>query len=96
MSSIRISLPDKSVKTFPQAPTILEVAEAIGPGLAKNTVGGRINGEDEVLDLRTSLKDGDSLDIVTANSEAGLEVLRHSAAHIMAQLHPVHYNCMGQ
>lgn len=85
MSSIRISLPDKSVKTFSQTPTILEVAEAIGPGLAKNTVGGRVNGENEVLDLRTPLKDGDALDIVTSNSEAGLEVLRHSAAHIMAQ-----------
>lgn len=85
MSQISVSLPDKSVKTFDHEPTILEVAQSIGAGLAKNCVGGYINGSKEIADLRTPLKNGDSINIVTANSEAGLEVLRHSGAHIMAQ-----------
>jgi threonyl-tRNA synthetase len=75
MASIRITLPDNSVKSFDQSPTILQVAESIGPGLAKNCVGGCINGQKEILDLRTILKDGDRLEIVTANSEKGREVL---------------------
>ena len=45
MSSIRIHLPDKSIKEFSVAPTILQVAESIGPGLAKNCVGGTIIGQ---------------------------------------------------
>lgn len=85
MSQIHISLPDQSVKTFDHSPTILELAQSIGSGLAKNCVGGFINGSKEIVDYRTSLNDGDSVQIVTANSEAGVEVLRHSAAHIMAQ-----------
>ncbi|MBY0316663.1 MAG: threonine--tRNA ligase [Bdellovibrionales bacterium] len=85
MSQISVSLPDKSVKTFDHEPTILEVAQSIGAGLAKNCVGGYINGSKDIADLRTLLKNGDSINIVTANSEAGLEVLRHSGAHIMAQ-----------
>jgi threonyl-tRNA synthetase len=85
MSAIRIQLPDNSVKSFEQAPTILQVAESIGPGLAKNCVGGLINGGKEISDLRVVLKDNDKLEIVTANSEKGKEVLRHTGAHIMAQ-----------
>ncbi len=85
MSSINIRLPDNSIKTFDHEPTVLEVAQSIGEGLAKSTVGGMINGGKEVIDLRTLLHDGDQLSIVTAQSEEGKEVLRHSAAHIMAQ-----------
>lgn len=85
MSSILIHLPDKSTKEFSVNPTVLQVAESIGPGLAKNCVGGCVNGQKEILDLRTELKNGDQLEIVTANSEKGREVLRHSGAHILAQ-----------
>ncbi len=85
MSSIQIRLPDNSIKAFDHEPTVLEVAKSIGEGLAGSTVGGLINGDKEVVDLRTKLKDGDQLSIVTASSEEGREVLRHSAAHIMAQ-----------
>lgn len=84
MASVRITLPDNSIKSFDQSPTILQVAESIGPGLAKNCVGGCINGSKDIIDLRTPLSDGDRLEIVTSNSEKGREVLRHSAAHIMA------------
>lgn len=85
MSAVKIILPDSSVKSFDHEPTVLEVAQSIGSGLAKSTVGARINGSKEILDLRTVLKDGDNLAIVTAQSEDGREVLRHSGAHIMAQ-----------
>ncbi|MCJ8277360.1 MAG: TGS domain-containing protein, partial [Bdellovibrionales bacterium] len=85
MSEIQIQLPDNSIKSFDHEPTILEVAQSIGEGLAKSTVGGTINGSTEVLDLRTTLQNGDKLNIVTARSEEGREVLRHSGAHIMAQ-----------
>ncbi len=85
MSSIKIHLPDNSIKTFDHEPTILEVAESIGSGLAKSTVGGQINDSKEIIDLRKTLQDGDKLSIVTAQSPEGREVLRHSGAHIMAQ-----------
>ena len=85
MPSVSIRLPDDSTKSFDHEPTVLEVAQSIGSGLAGSTVGGQVNGGKEVLDLRSHLKDGDQLSIVTAQSEQGQEVLRHSAAHIMAQ-----------
>ncbi|MCC6137673.1 MAG: threonine--tRNA ligase, partial [Bdellovibrionaceae bacterium] len=52
---------------------------------AKNCVGGCINGQKDIMDLRTVLKNDDQLEIVTSNSEKGREVLRHSGAHILAQ-----------
>ena len=85
MSSVQIHLPDHSIKSFDHCPTILEVSQSIGEGLARSTVGGLVNHSQEVSDLRTPLKDGDHLTIVTAQSEQGREVLRHSGAHIMAQ-----------
>lgn len=85
MSSIKIVLPDNSTKEFDSPPTILQVAESIGPRLAKDTVGGRINGQKEIVDLRTSLNDGDKLEIITLSKDDSNEVVRHSAAHILAQ-----------
>ncbi len=85
MAAVRIQLPDNSIKEFDHEPTVLEVAESIGPGLAKSTLGGLINGEREVRDLRTPLKDGDRLEIVTPKHPLSLEVLRHSCAHLMAE-----------
>ncbi|MEO0335006.1 MAG: TGS domain-containing protein, partial [Pseudomonadota bacterium] len=85
MSAIRIRLPDNSEREFDHQPTILEVAESIGPKLAKDTIGGLVDGDPEVRDLRTVLKDGQKLEILTMGSEKGLEVVRHSAAHVMAQ-----------
>jgi threonyl-tRNA synthetase len=85
MSSVRISLPDNSIKTFDHEPTVLEVALSIGPRLAKDTLGGIIDGQKEVIDLRTPLKDGTKLKIITPKDPESLEVVRHSAAHLMAQ-----------
>lgn len=83
--SVRVILPDNSEKVFDSEPTILQVAESISPRLAKATVGGLLDGGKEIVDLRVQLKDQTRLEIVTDNSERGREVLRHSAAHIMAQ-----------
>lgn len=82
---ITIILPDSTKKVFENEPTILEVAKSIGDRLAKATVGGIVNNDGQILDLRTPLKDGSHLQIITDNSELGREVIRHSAAHIMAQ-----------
>lgn len=85
MSAVRIFLPDNSVKTFDHEPTILEVANSIGPRLAKDTLGGKIEGNPEILDLRYKLKDGDKVTILTPKNSESLDVIRHSGAHLMAQ-----------
>ena len=58
MSQINIILPDKSVRTFDHEPTALEVAASIGPRLAKDTLGAKINGASVITDFRQPLKDG--------------------------------------
>lgn len=85
MSSISIILPDNSVKSFDHEPTALEVAESIGSRLAKETLGVKINGSQEVQDLRLKLKNQTKIELVTTRSPEANEVIRHSAAHIMAQ-----------
>ncbi|MDZ4662338.1 MAG: threonine--tRNA ligase [Pseudomonadota bacterium] len=85
MAKIKIHLPDNSIREFDQEPTILEVALNIGARLAKDTVGAFINDEKEIQDFRQKLKDGSRIKIVTLNSIEGREVIRHSAAHVMAQ-----------
>ncbi len=85
MSAIRIVLPDNSVKTFDHEPTVLEVANSIGPRLAKDTLGGKVDGSNEIVDLRFKLKDGSKLKIITIKDPDSLEVIRHSGAHLMAQ-----------
>ncbi len=85
MSTVKIHLPDKTVLDFESEPTVLEVAARIGAGLAKATLGAKINGSKDVIDLRSKLKDGTRLEIVTAKSPEAVEVIRHSGAHVMAQ-----------
>ena len=85
MSSVKITLPDLSVLEFESEPTVLEVAARIGTGLAKATLGAKINGTAEVIDFRSRLKDGTKLEIVTTKSPEASDVIRHSAAHVMAQ-----------
>ena len=78
-----ITLPDGSHRQFDQAVTVMEVAAAIGPGLAKATLAGEVNG---VLRDASHLIEGDaSLRIITARDVEGLEIIRHSTAHLMAQ-----------
>lgn len=85
MSQVTIYLPDQSTKVFDHEPTALEVAASIGSRLAKDTLGARINGESEIRDLRSTLKNGDRIQLITTKSPEGLEVIRHTAAHVMAQ-----------
>jgi threonyl-tRNA synthetase len=85
MTEFRIILPDQSVKVFDHAPTALEVAEGIGPRLAKETLGVKVNQNPEIKDLRFKLSDGDKIQLMTTKSPEAVEVIRHSAAHVMAQ-----------
>ncbi len=85
MSEIKIILPDNSVRAFDHEPSTLEVANSIGSRLAKDTLGAKINGSTDVIDFRLPLKDGTRLEIITIKSKEALDVVRHSAAHMMAQ-----------
>lgn len=85
MSAVKIILPDQTVLEFDNEPTVLDVASRIGAGLAKATLGAKINGQKDVIDFRSKLKDGTKLEIVTTKSPEANEVIRHSAAHVMAQ-----------
>jgi len=85
MSTTQIILPDGKKLEFDKEPTVLEVASRIGAGLAKATLGAKFNGQPDVQDLRALVPNGTKIEIVTTKSPEGLEVVRHSAAHVMAQ-----------
>ncbi len=78
-----ITLPDGSQREFSQAISVLDVANDIGPGLAKATIAGKV--DDVLVDASYMIEKDASLSIVTARDDEGLEVIRHSAAHLMAQ-----------
>lgn len=76
-----ITLPDGSQRQFDKPVTVLEVAQNIGAGLAKATIAGRVNGErKDACDLIT---EDSTLEIITAKDEDGLEIIRHSTAHLL-------------
>ena len=81
---IKVTLPDGRVLEVPEGSTIRDVGFQIGKRLGEAAVGGRLDGEPEIQDLRTILDRDVALQIVTNDSPDGLEVIRHSAAHIMA------------
>ncbi|MEY4227475.1 MAG: threonine--tRNA ligase [Actinomycetota bacterium] len=83
MSQISVLLPDGSARSLPTGSTLFDVAASIGPRLAKAAITGLINGAD--ADLSSTVSDGDSVALVTADSDAGRHVLRHSTAHVLAQ-----------
>ncbi len=76
-----ITLPDGSKRSFDNPVSILEVAQDIGPGLAKVTLGGRVNGERR--DAVDVISDDADLVIFTPKDEDGLEIIRHSCAHLL-------------
>jgi threonyl-tRNA synthetase len=80
---MNVLLPDGSSLVVPEGATGADVAQAIGARLAKAAVAVKIG--DHVVDLSTRLCDGDAVAIVTASSPEGLEVIRHSAAHVLAE-----------
>jgi threonyl-tRNA synthetase len=78
----KILLPDGSIRTFPGPVTAGEVVKAIGPGLARAALAGRVDGK--LVDLTHRIDSDASLSIVTERDPEGLEVLRHSTAHLLA------------
>ena len=76
-----ITLPDGSQRHFDQAVTVMDVAASIGPGLAKACIAGRINGE--LVDACELIEQDVALSIITTKDEEGLEILRHSCAHLL-------------
>lgn len=77
-----ITLPDGSQKSFDHPVSIHQIAESIGSGLAKAALAGRVDGQ--VVDTSQLIESDKEISIVTAKDEDGLEVLRHSCAHLMA------------
>ena len=78
-----ITLPDGSRREFDRAVTVLDVAQSIGAGLAKATLAGRVN--DVLVDASTLISEDASLQIITAKDAEGVDVIRHSTAHLLAQ-----------
>ena len=79
---MNIVLPDGSVKELEEGATVADVAASIGAGLARAALAGIVN--DAPVDLDAVVSDGDSVAIVTAKSDEGLELMRHSTAHLLA------------
>ena len=78
-----ITLPDGSKREFDHAVSVMAVAEDIGPGLAKATLAGRVDGD--LVDASFVIEDDAELAIITGKDEVALELMRHDAAHVMAQ-----------
>jgi len=87
---IRITLPDGSQREYDQPLTVFEVAASIGTGLAKAAVAGRVDGM--LVDCGTLIEQDAAVSIITPRDTEGLEILRHSCAHLLAmavkQLYP--------
>ena len=78
-----ITLPDGSQRHFDDAVSVLQVAADIGPGLAKATLAGVVNGQ--LVDASFVVNEDAELSIVTSKNDEGLEIIRHSTAHLLAQ-----------
>src|SRR5690606_27463280 len=79
---INVKLPDGAIQTLADGARAKDLADALGPGLAKAAVAAKIDGE--VRDLSWPLTDGAEVSLLTKKDPEALEVLRHSAAHLMA------------
>lgn len=80
---INVTLPDGTIRRYPPGTIIEQVAESISTGLKKNAVAGKINGK--LVDLNQPIEPNSLVEIVTLDSKEGLEIYRHSTAHLMAQ-----------
>jgi len=83
MSQVSVVLPDGSRKEVPAPATVADVAASIGSRLAKAAIAGTVNGVE--VDLSAPVSDGAEVAIITADSDDGRHVLRHSTAHVLAQ-----------
>ena len=80
---IKVTLKDGIVKEFNEGVSILEIAQSISEGLARNACAGIVDGE--VQDLRYTIDKDSEVSIATFDDEAGKKAFRHTASHIMAQ-----------
>src|SRR3954467_7245727 len=78
-----IRLPDGSSKSFPHPVTVAEVAQSIGAGLARAALAGKVNGR--LVDTGFRIAENAELQIITERDAEGVDVLRHSTAHLLAQ-----------
>ncbi len=83
MSHIQITFPDGNSKEFPKGTTGEEIAASISPGLKKQAIAIKL--DNTFYDLRTPLETDGVIEIITLKNQEGLEILRHSTAHLMAQ-----------
>lgn len=87
---VAITLPDGSIKKFDGNTTVMQVAQSIGAGLAKATVAGRVNGR--LVDASDPITTDATVEIITPKDDAGVEIIRHSTAHLLGhavkQLYP--------
>lgn len=87
---IQITLPDNSRREFPGPVSVADVAKSIGPGLAKMTVAGKVDGR--LVDASDLIEQDAKLQIITPKDDEGLEIIRHSTAHLVGhavkQLYP--------
>ena len=77
----QITLPDGNTKSFDNPVTVAEVAQSIGPGLAKATIAGKVNGV--LVDACVEITEDADLSIITNKNEEGVEIIRHSFAHLI-------------
>ena len=80
---MKFILKDGSVFETENASTVFDVAQAISAGLARNAYAGKVN--DVLVDLSAPVKDGDKIQIITSRDEEGLQIYRHTCAHVLAQ-----------
>lgn len=83
VAKVKVTLPDGAVREYDAGVTIEDVAASISPGLKKKAVAGKLNGK--VVDLYTTIDADAQVEVVTLDSPEGLEVYRHSTAHLLAQ-----------
>ena len=81
--SIQITFPDGNKKSFDTPPTALAIAQGISPGLARKSAVARVNGE--LWDLTRPIEKDSTLELISRDKPEGLEVIRHDAAHVLAQ-----------
>ncbi|WP_199620704.1 threonine--tRNA ligase [Paenibacillus alkalitolerans] len=83
MAAIKVTLPDGAERQFDRGTTIEQIAESISLKLKKQAIAGKMNGKP--VDLGTPIEQDSNIEIVTLDSQDGLEIYRHSTAHLMAQ-----------
>ncbi|WP_035396562.1 MULTISPECIES: threonine--tRNA ligase [Exiguobacterium] len=83
MSNIALTFPDGAVKEFAAGTTAEEVAASISPGLRKKAFAAKLNGH--AIDYRRPIEEDGTIELIMPDSEEGLDLIRHSSAHLMAQ-----------